>query len=112
MILRWPLFIILALGVAGFLLLLSLAGGFRRSFGASDIHPLVAVLPPVAAGILLAALLLPGQAWLLHSAALTALLVAALCIRTLLIESPTTFWIVFAFLAGWSWYYAEAAWWR
>jgi cytochrome c-type biogenesis protein CcmH/NrfG len=57
--------------------LLVLADGFRRSFGASENGPLVAVVPLTVIIVLFAALLLPGQRVLLHAAAAMAVVLAA-----------------------------------
>lgn len=55
--LRWALALLAALGGVGWLALLGLANGFRRSFGASANGPLVTLLPALAAlGLLLFAL--------------------------------------------------------
>ncbi len=74
---RWLLGGIAAVVGLGWVALAVLGDGFRRSFGASGVGAVVAVLPPVAALLLLLPLLLPGPRGLLHLGAVTAALVAA-----------------------------------
>lgn len=74
--LRWLLASATALVTIGFVALLVVADGFRRSFGASENGPWMIGLPLTVMLLLLASLLLPGQRVLLHVAAATALALA------------------------------------
>jgi multisubunit Na+/H+ antiporter MnhG subunit len=67
--LRWILASATALVMVGFIALLGFADSFRRSFGASENGPLVALLPVTAILVFLAGLIFPGQRALLHVAA-------------------------------------------
>lgn len=71
--LRWVLASATALATIGFVALLVVAEGFRRSFGATENGPWTIGLPLAVMLLFLAALLLPGQRVLLHIAAALAL---------------------------------------
>lgn len=81
--LRWLMMIGTAAAMIGFVALLALADGFRRSFGASENGPLVAILPLMTGLLFLGALLWPEQRALQHVAAITALILAGLSIWVL-----------------------------
>lgn len=74
--LRWVLLLGTALVAVGFVALLVLADGFRRSFGASENGPWILALPLTAMFIFATSLAFPGQRALLHMAALLALALA------------------------------------
>ncbi|MBL9140038.1 MAG: hypothetical protein JNK85_29465 [Verrucomicrobiales bacterium] len=74
--LRWFLLIVTALGLAGFLGLVVLGEGFRRSFGASGNGALKITVPALVMLLLLLSLLLPGHRWIGNCAAIAALVVA------------------------------------
>ncbi len=107
--LRWLLVASTALVTIGFVVLLVVADGFRRSFGASENGPLVVGLPLAMMLLFLASLLLPGQRMLLHVAAAGALVLAG-CSVWVLRESA--FMGVMGLLYSglwWTWYW-QAAW--
>lgn len=74
--LRWVLLLGTALVAVGFVALLVLADGFRRSFGASQNGPWILALPLTAMFIFAMSLAFPGQRAMLHLAALLALALA------------------------------------
>lgn len=78
--LRWVLIIATAATLIGFIALLMMADGFRRSFGASEHGPLFAVLPILMGLVLLCALILTEPQVLRHVAAVMALILAGLSI--------------------------------
>lgn len=78
--LRWLLVVGTASAMIGFIALLIVADGFRRSFGASENGPLVAILPLIAMLLFLGALLWPEQRALRHAAAVMALILVGLSI--------------------------------
>ena len=78
--LRWTLIGVTVLTGAGWILLALWADSFRRSFGASSVDVVVAVLPPAFLALILAALLLPEVRWLQHLAAVAAAAVAVSCV--------------------------------
>jgi hypothetical protein len=108
--LRWSLAFATALVTIGFVVLLVLADGFRRSFGASENGPLLIGLPLTAMLLFLASLLLPGQRMLLHVAAALALALAG-CSVWVLRESVFvgTMGLLYSGL-WWVWYWHTA--WR
>src|SRR5262245_31414459 len=79
--LRWSLVVVTALAAAGWLLIAAWGKGFRRSFGASEVSWAVGVLPVLVLGVLLASLLLPGNAALLHVVAVVVVLLAVVSVR-------------------------------
>lgn len=104
---RWVLGGIAAVVGAGWVVLALLGDSFRRSFGASGVGALVAVLPPGAALLLLLPLLLPGQRGLLHLGAVTAALVAAWGVWTLR-ESVIVGLAALGYAAAWLLHYRLA----
>ncbi len=110
MALRWILGIVTALVGGGWLALVVLADGFRRSFGASENGPLIAIGPMLVAALLLASLVAPGQRFLLHS---TAVVVVAMALGSLWLLTESTglgvsgllycgLWFLFYWRAGWT----------
>jgi hypothetical protein len=108
--LRWILGAVIVLLIGGFLFLFMVASGLRKSFGASENHPLLAILPVVAAGLLLAGLLLPASKPLLHAAAVAAVGLIGFCVWMLIRESATVLWFGLFYLCVWLVYYGLAAW--
>ncbi|MFO1459418.1 MAG: hypothetical protein U1G08_08405 [Verrucomicrobiota bacterium] len=104
--LRWILGLATAGAGLGWVLLSVVGGGFRRSFGASDVPWVVAGAPVVVAAILLAGLLFPGHRGLLHAGAVLAVLILGVCAM-----HPSGLgglgiayfglWLVFYYLAAW-----------
>lgn len=64
--LRWVMGLILVGMGTGFFILTMVSNGFRKSFGASEINPLLLILPIAAMLILLAGLIAPSNRVLLH----------------------------------------------
>jgi hypothetical protein len=108
--LRWILGTVAALVGGGFTLLFLASNGLRRSFGASENNPLIAILPLLALGLLLAALVTPTQRTLLHMAAVAAAALAGFSIWMLVRESATVMWLSLVYLALWFGFYWLAAW--
>ena len=109
-VLRWILgSIALALG-GGFVFLVIISNAFRRSFGASPNGALLLILPLVALGVLLAALLFPACKPLLHVAAVAAVGLVGFCIWQMVAESATVLWLALLYLAAWFAFYWLAAW--
>lgn len=108
--LRWILGTVMVLLIGGYLFLFMVASGFRKSFGASENHPLLAILPVAAAVLLLAGLLLPANKPLLHVAAVAALGLIGFCVWILIREAATVLWFGILYLCVWLVYYGLAAW--
>ncbi len=107
--LRWFLVIATALATIGFLALLTLADGFRRSFGASENGPWMALLPLLAAGLFLAALLWPEPRALRHAAAVVVLILTAGSIW-ILRESAFIGSVGLLYSGLWGLWYWQAVW--
>lgn len=107
--LRWTLGLTTAFLGSGYLLLLVVSNSFRRSFGASDNNPLLAILPLTAAALLLGGILFPAQKMLLHIAALAGVALAGFCIWTLIKEAATVMWFALFYLTAWFTFYWLAA---
>ena len=108
--LRWVLGITLGLLAGSFLTLFLLGNVFRRSFGASDINPVLALVPLLAGGVLFASLVFPGMRPLLHLAALAAIGLTGFCLWQLLAESAPVMVFGLIYLAAWFLYYWMVAW--
>ena len=78
--LRWTLGVIAALVAAGWLALSIVAGGFRRSFGASDQPAWMVLLPLVVSALLIVSVLWPDRRGLLHVVALVMLATIVGCV--------------------------------
>ncbi len=98
---RWLLGSLLVLFGGGFVVLSPVAGGFRRSFGASELNPLITILPLVALGLLLAALIVPGNRGRLHAGARAAVLLIGFCLWQIIRESATICFLVMVYLTAW-----------
>lgn len=103
--LRWCLGLVAGLLGGGFLVLFFVSNGFRRSFGASENNPLVAVLPLAAIGLLVAGVIAPGSRLLLHLAALAALGLVGFCVWQLIKEAATVMWFALLYLTAWLVFY-------
>lgn len=103
--LRWLLGIVFALFLAGFLTLAVIGRGFRESFGASPIAPLIVAAPVVSVALMTAALMLPTNRTLLHVAAASALALAALCLWQRFTDDATVMNWVLPVLAAWFYFY-------
>ena len=108
--LRWILGIISVLFGGGFLALFAVSNGFRRSFGASENNPLLAILPIAAAGLLFAALVWPLNKTLLHAGAAAAVVLAAFCVWQIISEAATVLWFALLYLGLWFVFYGSKAW--
>lgn len=108
--LRWILGTI-AVGLGGgFVFLVILSNAFRRTLGASPNGPLFLILPLVALGLLLAALLFPAWKPLLHVAAVAAAGLVGFCIWQIIAESAMVLWLALLYLGAWFVFYWLAAW--
>lgn len=110
--LRIVLGTILVLVGVGFTALVVFGRGFRSGFGASDVHPLVVLLPYAGMALLLAGLIFAGHRPLLHVAAIAAVGLVGYCVWQIVSESATILWFGLIFLALWFVFYAHAAWGR
>lgn len=108
--LRWILGLIVVLLGAGFVVLGIVAGGFRRSFGASERGSLVTLAPLAAMGLLLAGLVFPSCAPLLHAGAAAALALIAFCVWQSIAEAAVVTWFGVAYLVAWLAFYWLAVW--
>ena len=104
-VLRWTLGLLLGGLGAGFLFLITVANGFRKSFGSSAINPALVALPFVAAAVLLAALISPSNRLLLNVAAILAVGLIGLCIWQLVVDSATVMWWAIFYLLLWLYFY-------
>lgn len=104
-VLRWTLAILLGGLGAGFLFLIMVANGFRKSFGSSAINPVLVALPFVAAAVLLAALISPTNRLLLNVAAVLAVGLIGLCVWQLVADAATVMWWAIAYLLLWLYFY-------
>ena len=108
--LRWILGLVVVLLGAGLVVLSIVAGGFRRSFGASDRNPLVTLAPLAAMGLLLAGLIFPSCAPLLHAGAAAAVALIAFCVWQSIAEAAVVTWFGVAYLVAWLAFYWLAVW--
>jgi hypothetical protein len=108
--LRWILGIISVLFGGGLLTLFVVSNGFRRSFGASENNPLLAILPLVAVGLLCTALIWPANKILLHVGAFAAVALVVFCVWQMVTESATVLWFALVYLALWFVFYGSRTW--
>ena len=107
--LRWTLIVVTALAGAGWILLALWADSFRRSFGASSVDAVTAVLPLVFLALILAALLLPEMKWLQHLAAVSVATVAVACV-VLMAETVFVGTVGLLYTGLWLLYYWHSVW--
>jgi hypothetical protein len=105
---RWSLGVVLAATASAYLVLMIVAGGFRQSFGASAVNPLITVLPLLGMGLLLAGLVVPSYRPLLHVGAICAVALLGACVWFLIAEAATELWVAIILLVGWLWFYARS----
>lgn len=106
-ILRWILGVISVLFGGGFFALFVASNGFRRSFGASENNPLVAILPLVAVAFLFAALIWAQNKMLLHLGAAMAVALVVFCVWQIVTEAATVLWFALLYLALWFVFYGS-----
>jgi phosphatidylglycerophosphate synthase len=102
--LRWTLGVVTSLALAGFLALMFVAGGFRRSFGASETSPLLVALPFLAGVLIVLSLMLPERRMLLHAVAAIVVALMVGCVY-LARKEPSTATVGLAYAVAWLWYY-------
>jgi hypothetical protein len=107
--LRWILGGLALFFGGGFLVLCIVASGFRKSFGASELNPLLVVLPLAALAILLAGLLFPSSKPLLHTGALAAVGLIGFCVWQMIVDFATVLIFGIAYLVAWLAFYWMAA---
>ena len=107
--LRWTLGVIAALFGAGWFALMTIAEGFRRSFGASPAAPVLSMLPAVVAALVVASVLWPGGRPLLHVTAAGVLLLTAGCLW-IAKDAPLVATLGVLYSAMWLTFYWRAAW--
>jgi hypothetical protein len=103
--LRWLLGAVIVVLGGGFLLLCVVASGFRKSFGASELGPLIVILPIVALAILFSGVLFPHARALLHVGAISAVGLIGFCIWQILTESAIILLFGIAYLITWLAFY-------
>ena len=107
--LRWTIGIVTGLATIGWIALVTIAGSFRRSFGASEKSPLL--LAASVAGLLLviASVVWPERRVVLH---VVAVLMLALCVGCVLIARETMFvaTVGVIYAATWLMFYYRAVW--
>jgi hypothetical protein len=108
--LRWILGSILVLAGGGFIFLSVVGDGFRKSFGASPVNPLITLAPFLAMLLMLLALIFPANKMLLHAAAVAAVTLAGFCTWQMVIKSGPDLAIALLYLAGWLVFYWQSAW--
>ena len=100
--LRWLLGIVAAAIVCGWLALGSLAGGFRRSFGASESPIWLTGLPVLAGALVIASLLWPDRSPLMHAVAVVML---GLVVGSVILARETLFVASLGVLYSAAWLY-------
>jgi hypothetical protein len=108
--LRWTLGVIAVLFSGGFVILVLMANGFRKSFGASESGPLFIALPVIGMLLLLGGIMFPFSKPLLHIAAVAAVGLVGFCLWQIFSESAVPLWFAIAYLIAWFVYYWLAAW--
>lgn len=101
---RWLLGGTLVLFGGGFVVLSLIAGGFRRSFGTSELKPQTTILPLVAVGLLRAALIIPG-----NSAYSTRAPAQRFCFWQIIDESAATCCLGIVYWAAWMGFYGVSS---
>ncbi len=104
--LRWILGLSTGGVLFGTIVLMVVANGYRKSFGASATNPLILALPYLALAIMFGGILLPGQRWLFHLGALT----AATLLITCVVQMSDISLVGILYAALWLLYYWLAAW--
>ena len=109
MTLRWILGLVLTIASAGFVALMVIAGGFRRSFGASDKGTPFVILALVCAAVILASLVWPERRVLMHVAAVV---MAAFCVGLVFLarDTASTALLGAIYAAAWFTYYYRVVW--
>lgn len=107
--LRWTLIVVTALTGVGWILLALWADSFRRSFGASPVAAVTAVLPVAFLALILAALLLPEVKWLQHLAAAAAAAAGLGCI-VLMAETVFVGSLGLVYIGLWFLHYWHTVW--
>jgi hypothetical protein len=108
--LRWILGLTIGFLGGGYLFLFLVSNGFRSSFGGSKNNPLLAILPLLAAGLLLASVIFPAQKTLLHLAAVAAVGIVGFCVWQMISESAVVVWFGIIYVGVWFIFYWHAAW--
>lgn len=106
--LRWVLGLILAVLTGGFIVLTIVASGFRKSFGASEINPLIQLLPIVAMLVLLVGLIAPANRTLMHVGAVCAIALIGFCVWLVVTDYSSVLWFALIYLAVWLHFYWRA----
>lgn len=107
---RWVLGSITLLFGSGFVLLMIIGNGFRKSFGASE-NSLLSFLPAALAFILLfASIVCPTHRPLLHTAAIAAVGLVAYCFWLIVKEGDAPVSLALIYFTAWFSYYWLAAW--
>src|SRR5215207_1263255 len=109
MTLRWILAVTMAIASAGFIALAAIAGGFRRSFTATDKGTPIVIFGLACAAVILASLIWPERRVLMHTAAVV---MVAFSVGCVFLARDTVFVAMLgAFYAvGWFTFYYRAVW--
>ena len=105
--LRWTLGVVATLFAAGWALLVAVAGGFRRSFGASETGWWVGVVPVVAAALALASVVWPERRALLHATAVAMAALLGACVWVAR-DAPFVATLGVLYVAAWGLFYYHA----
>jgi hypothetical protein len=108
-VLRWVLGVTTFLAAGGLLLLVSWAGSYRRSWGASEKSGMVVLGPLLALMVLLATLVFPEAKMLLHLAAM-GMTVLSLASLLLFFHASGLCTTILVYSGLWFGYYGLAAW--
>jgi hypothetical protein len=103
--LRWVLIVVTVLFGAGWIALVSIGSGFRQSFGASAIGPLVTLSPLPVAVLILVSLRGGASRTLLHSTAAVVVIAIGLLLWSVGGKVDPSLVVVFLFLGLWLVYY-------
>ena len=103
--LRWVLGLVLVGLGSGFFILAMVANGFRKSFGASELNPLIPILPVAAMLVMLAGLIAPSNRMLMHVGAACAVGLIGFCVWQIVTDYGAVLWFALAYLAVWLYFY-------
>ena len=107
--LRWFLGTVAAVFILGFFALVTIAGSFRRSFGASDTAAWMTVTPIAIALLCLASVSWPDRRTLLHVTAVGVALLLVGCVL-LVRDAPFVATLGAAYSCSWLLFYHRAVW--
>jgi hypothetical protein len=107
--LRWTIGIVTTLVTIAWIAFSALAGGFRRSFGASENSPLLSIVVIAAAALIVSSVIWPERRMLLHVTAVAMLALSVGCLY-LTREAPFVATLGLMYAGLWLLYYYRTAW--